>query len=331
MAKIQPSLSEYLSDVLGASLELKPSDATGALPLVYTSTYSFEEGALLGTDCLFAFVKDGAQIKPSTYKAHDTFLSGKVDRPVVFVIPELDAVRRKRLIDYRVSFIVIGNQMYLPGVGVDLREHYRKQKRSPEDKDHLTASAQQILILFLNQPTCPSSTKSVAEALGISPKTAGRAFSQLESPGHIQTFRDTYGLPNLSVSPAVRETWEHFLPRLRSPVLRREFIELDSTRQDRLGAGLSALAAQTMLAEPKTPVIASRKPIEAVPGLDGEPGSVAVEIWRYEPRGTVYDSAYVDPFSLYLSLKDDPDERVQAALRELMESTFARLEEAAKT
>ena len=47
-------------------------------------------------------------------------------------------------------------------------------------------------------------------------------------------------------------------------------------------------------------------------------GMVDVQLWRYE-TGIVGKSLTVDPLSLWLSLRDDKDVRVQIALEELME------------
>ena len=50
-----------------------------------------------------------------------------------------------------------------------------------------------------------------------------------------------------------------------------------------------------------------------------EEDTVQIERWKYAPGLLSSDSQTVDRLSLYLSLKDDPDERTQAALTELLE------------
>ena len=44
-----------------------------------------------------------------------------------------------------------------------------------------------------------------------------------------------------------------------------------------------------------------------------------VEIWSYDPV-PLSDGCVVDPLSLSLSLRDDPDERIHSALGRLLES-----------
>ena len=49
-----------------------------------------------------------------------------------------------------------------------------------------------------------------------------------------------------------------------------------------------------------------------------EDANARIETWTYAPA-LLADGKGVDPLSLFLSLRDDPDERVQAALAAMME------------
>jgi len=91
-------------------------------------------------------------------------------------------------------------------------------------------------------------------------------------------------------------------------------------------AGLSALAAQSMLTAPRTTCFAFdlagwkaalRSGWKELPGQDT--GANELQIWAYNP-GVLENSPYVDPLSLWLSLQATSDERVQSALDELMET-----------
>ncbi len=52
----------------------------------------------------------------------------------------------------------------------------------------------------------------------------------------------------------------------------------------------------------------------------GEEDTIDVQRWRYDPGVLSADGQTVDRLSLYLSPQNDPDERVQAALKEMLES-----------
>jgi hypothetical protein len=49
--------------------------------------------------------------------------------------------------------------------------------------------------------------------------------------------------------------------------------------------------------------------------------SVALQIWRYDPR-LINHSDNVDALSLYMSLADDHDERVEQALEKLLQEVL---------
>ena len=91
-------------------------------------------------------------------------------------------------------------------------------------------------------------------------------------------------------------------------------------------AGLTALACYSNLAAPANPVLALEgkqwKRINAddnIMILDiAEPDANQLEIWRYSPE-LLSKKGVVDRFSLYLSMKEDDDERVQSALEVMME------------
>ena len=51
-----------------------------------------------------------------------------------------------------------------------------------------------------------------------------------------------------------------------------------------------------------------------------EENTLVIERWRYAPALLATDKRTVDPLSLYLSLRNDPNERIQDALQTLMET-----------
>ena len=81
-----------------------------------------------------------------------------------------------------------------------------------------------------------------------------------------------------------------------------------------------------MLAPPARPThalgraewIAYRADHHVVEVPSDDPDAVELEMWSYPPK-QLSDGELVDRLSLYLSLKDSQDERVEAALEELLE------------
>jgi hypothetical protein len=164
----------------------------------------------------------------------------------------------------------------------------------------------------------------VIRELGYTTMTLTRAVKELTAAG-IATAHTEGRTRWLRAEHSANETWELAKPLLRSPVRRRFWARpvADWKPPAVRSAGLSALARQSMLAEPEwltyavSPAqwkAASKAGIEMLP--EPLPGANEWELWHYDPA-LLADGDTVDPLSLTLSLQDDPDERVQLALDEL--------------
>jgi len=243
---------------------------------------------------------------------------------VVYVIDALASYERRRLIEQKVPFIVPGNQLYLPDLGIDLREYFRQ--RSSVGETALSPSAQAMLITaLLHQPwQVEWQPSKVVVALDYTPMTLSRVARELTAAGLATAY--TVGRSRwLRMERSPQQIWEQAQPALRSPVKRTVWVLAEDSaanRPDRL-AGLSALARYSMLTEPKWPVYAVST-AEWKAATDAgvrelpEPitGACEWQLWSYSPA-LLPGTATVDPLSLILSLHDNPDDRIQLALDEL--------------
>jgi len=228
------------------------------------------------------------------------------------------------LIEQKVPFVVPGNQMYLPMLGIDLREHFRQIRSDAPSK--LSPSTQAVVLHALLHGAGNGYTPSrLANQLGYTVMTLTRAFNELASLclGEVVTEgRERV----LRFREERRDLWERSREFMRSPVKRRVNIRPPGGHWEGVPAGLTALAHFTLLAPPGNPVYAvsvqdwkSMKLLGAVEELEmPEPQSYETEIWNYAPLLFV-ENEVVDRCSLYLSMQGSTDERVEAALEEMME------------
>jgi len=213
--------------------------------------------------------------------------------------------------------------MFLPPLGLDLRERFDQSKRTGEV---LGPSTQAVLIhmLLRGLGDSPVTALQLKPRLRYSPITLSRAFDELEAAGLAES-TTVDRTRELKLVANKRSTWEKAAPRLRNPVQRLYHARGKMRELRSLAAGLSALARHSTLADPSDPVIAvsredwlsciERDAVEAIPMR--EPGALDVEVWIYPPQ-ILSDGDIVDPLSLYLSLRDDADERVQSALEQML-------------
>lgn len=246
--------------------------------------------------------------------------------PVLYATGSLASYERKRLIEHKVPFVVPGNQLYLPDLGLDLREHFRRAaERTPDTR--LSPSTQALLIAhLLARPWEPVwHPATAARALNYTPMTASRAANELVVAGlaEAQNKGRVQLLAFKSLTP--QEVWGDAAPALRSPILRSAWLPHRQKGMALRMAGTSALARHSLLNEPRHPVyaverkawLASKEKLIVVP--EQAPGAIEVQVWSYSPA-LLADSEEVDPLSLIVSLRDEKDDRVQMALKEFEEA-----------
>jgi hypothetical protein len=261
---------------------------------------------------------------PAVLRKHMALVRDKWNAEVIYVRPQVTAYNRKRLIEHKVPFVVPGNQMYLPMLGIDLREHFRRLRSQPPT---FSPSTQAVVIFALLRGTAEGLTpKAMADRLGYTAMTMTRAFDELEaaSLGEITVSGKER---RLRFVEGPKEIWTKAQPFMRSPVEKRLWIHRMKSAPRGVRAGLSALAHYSMLAPPAHDVHAlsredwktlrERQKVIEVPEQD--PDVQEIEVWAYTPT-LLAEGNVVDRLSLYLSLKDNRDERVEASLEEMIRS-----------
>lgn len=325
MSALATSVRHYLQAVLGTpTSEVKPWVRANELPYFLRDVFQFSELDLMGHPIVLAIGR--AEQKQSLREVRTWLDKVRVlaGHPAVYVTDALASYERRRLIEQKVPFIVPGNQLYLPDLGLDLREYFRQ--RAPAAETALSPSAQAMLITaLLHQPwQAEWQPSKVAVALGYTPMTLSRAVKELTATGLVTAY--AVGRARwLRMEHPPQQTWERAKPSLRSPVKRTVWVLPEgfaANRPERL-AGLSALARHSMLTEPKWPVYAVSS-AEWKGATDAgahelpEPvdGAQEWQLWSYSPA-LLPGAVTVDPLSLTLSLQDNADDRVQLALDEL--------------
>ena len=92
----------------------------------------------------------------------------------------------------------------------------------------------------------------------------------------------------------------------------------DLSSMNCLKAGYLELSEYSMLSAPRTNVYAvSNLPAEYIAEMTDADQEIQIEQWIYDPS-LFGKNGSVDPISFYLSLRDDPDERVQEALEDMV-------------
>jgi len=321
---VDAAVHAYLHETLGIAPRIRAWPGAGKLPYFLQDTFEVLELKLLDRQVLLAIDKRAGKPGLANVRGQLDKLRQLAGRPVLYVTGALASYERKRLIEQKVPFLVPGNQLYLPDLGIDLREYFRKPPTDPDAALSPATQAMLITVLLRRPWRGEWQPAEVVSDLGYTAMTLSRAVKELTTAG-IATLRTEGRARWLHTERTAAQTWERAQPLLRSPTRRRFWARPVPKWQPphmRL-AGLSALARYSMLHEPQWPIYAvspaqwkttTKADIKTLP--EPLPGACEWELWHYNPA-LIPNSETVDPLSLTLSLQGDTDERVQLALDEL--------------
>ena len=118
----------YLQEVLGIDASrVKPWARANELPYFLRDVFQFSELELLGHPVVLAIGRGEAKQSLSDVRTWLDKVKALAGQPAVYVTDALASYERRRLIEQNVPFIVPGNQLYLPDLGLDLREYFRQR------------------------------------------------------------------------------------------------------------------------------------------------------------------------------------------------------------
>ena len=163
--------------------------------------------------------------------------------------------------------------------------------------------------------------------------TLTRAFQEMEQHKLITLTKEGRTLAHQLALPP-KELWGEAQPILTSPARETHYLynTPEELRHLATEAGYTALSRQTMIADNPIPCLAINgqdfkrlaPTLQLCPDEDRDHATATLQIWQYPPQtwantdGAYEEKNHTDPLSLYLTLRDDTDERTQQALEQLI-------------
>ncbi len=334
--QIKNKIQEYLYNVVGLDIQL---DLLGKndlqdLPLYIRDSYMIYKTILFDKFLLLLEPKEIEGIRISLISANMDVVRSRMGYPVVVLLNNCNALQRSRLIEKGINFIVPGLQLYLPELMMDLREVYPSQTRS--GKGQILRPSAQFLLIFhlLHSGTRYDLTeynfKSISAITGYSPMTITLAAENLEKLGLISIIgtKDKF----MRFSYDKKELWEtlHTSGLVRNPIRSRVFVDKMPTDIQLLKCNVSALSEYSDLSSGDLGYYAidntdfrNLEERNVLENVNTDEGRFCLEVWRYNPRriwgDLLSNHSCVDPLSLYISLQDITDERVEMALEQIIQ------------
>lgn len=323
-SQFEGALQAYLRTTLHAPISLEDWKGAARLPIFLSQRYRFYQTVIARSACLLMAALDSREATPDEIAKNVATVSKAFDGVVVLATEYMSATMRARLIAQGTAFVVPGNQLYIPQIALDLREHYRAAPLKAREK--LSPIAQVVLFHHVLEPNGSFGTAAeLARALPYTRMSIGRAFDEL-ALRQLATIERKGREKVISYPRDRRMLIDMSKTLLRRPARGVHAVTFHDSWPPMFAAGETALAELTDLAPPRLPVFAIAamnwqgffKEHEIADHHYDFEGEAIVETWHYDPA-ILGKRGVVDPLSLYAQFWDSADERVARAVNELLE------------
>lgn len=313
----------YLQATLGENLIVlrAKKELLDKLPLYINSTYEIWEVVIFDREVLLLGMGTKEHLTPLQYQKHKEQVEKKTGAVVVFVLSDIKAYNRNRLVQKKINFVIENKQLFIPQLLIDLKEYMPKT----QIKTVVLQPAAQVLLLYhIHYKNLAGSTyKELSKLLEYSYLTISRAVDNLVKLELCKT--EGKKVKSLVFISNKRELWRKALPFLTSPIKKTVFINDILPENLTRITNINALAFYSDLngdrkrhfAIQQSKFIKLKKKgfIKQTSQYDGD---YHIELWRYDPC-LLAETKVVDPLSLYLTYMHSKDERIEMALEQITE------------
>ncbi len=252
---------------------------------------------------------------PTKYKKMTEQVKAVVGLPVAISLDSLTYYERERLIQQGVYFIISDKYAFLPSLVVNA------QVRKVTKSDKLTPASQYILLHYLLSGEKEFTIKELEKKMPYNYVALARAVTNLEDCKLCYIETDSTRTKTIRFKDFKRELWTKAQSYLSSPIKKAIYCDVVPEGYFSI-SGVNALSHYSHLNPERSETIAIwDKQFNPADGQYNEiEGLYKVEIWKY-PVTIPYqpNSGIVDKLSLYLSMKDDPDSRIEKELEIMIE------------
>lgn len=316
------TLEKYIKETTGFFIHIHPMNEKDLkrLPFFIRKGFSFATSCLAEKEVIFISPELNEVQGPKQLQMYVSKIEDVLGLNAILVFDVLDSYMRRQLAQMRAAFVVPGEQLYIPWMFITLDERKNRRLRKVE---HFYPSTQSILIYHLWKLSLNGmNLGEAARHFNYSRMSVSRAMKELETVGICEMHGKWE--KKLEFKGTKREVWNKAKEFMKNPVRKRvEFMEL-ADHNNLIVSGINALSRYSNLSEDTHPVFAvSSEHYKSVRELNqiNKYGETVLEVWNYDPM-LLGKKGVADPFSLYLSLKDQDDERVQIALKEMLEAVL---------
>ena len=286
-----------------------------------SSTYDFFKANVFNTE--FLLVKSLEDRTIIQLKKQSELMEERLGYNVVLLTEQLSPYKRKRLIQEKMAFISVDQQMFLPFLGLLIKDSYKK-KVLPQKREKFTPLMQRVFLNILYRNKTEFTQTELVNELEISAMSASRALEQFARLKMVQyVIEGKTGRKKIYSCISKEQFYQEGSQYLINPVKERFYVDCVPEGIKTYLCGLSALSKRTMLGEPDHQILAISPEDEKymrdyqVSDEEGiEERRTEIQVMKYAADNLTEDSI-LDPVSIICSISQQ-DERIDMAIDEMM-------------
>ncbi len=282
--------------------------------------YRFFDGVFHNVPLLFVEPK-GSVASPRNLALTARNLTSKFNLPIVYLLPPCPAYERQRLIDKDVYFVISEKYAHLPMLVAN--ERIRKTRQATS----LTPVAQFLLLYHLQVESLEGlAARDIEDKIPYSYASITLGITCLADLGVCEKVADGSKRKVLHFNESGRGLWDKVQPFLTDPVEQRIYCDEFRSDDSYPACGINALAHYTWLnPDPERIIMMSARQLKGLTasGALVHPneydGNVLIEGWKYPSVTKIgVRPEWVDKLSLAISLRNNPDPRVEGEVERLI-------------
>lgn len=269
--------------------------------------------------CVIKLKNKQDSLTPLKYKQISKQAEILVGLPVVVILDSLTYYERERLINQGVYFIISDKYAFLPSLIVNVQA--KKKLKNPT---RLIPAAQYLLLYYLLSENSKQeyTIKDLGQIMPYNYVALARAVANLEDCKLCCTeIKDKTGIKYLNFGDSKLELWKKAQSYLSSPVKKVLYCDV-IPEGDFSISGANALSQYSHLNTEAYETFAIWDKFFNPSGaqFNEVEGLYKIEIWKYPTTMPfLLNQNVVDKLSLYLSMKDEPDARIEKELEIMIE------------
>lgn len=311
-------MKEYLEKTLRQIVRMEKDDAIiKQLPLLYRGRYDIYRIWTNGIE--WEAIEPKYQVGLVSLRKDRLRIEKQCDLNCAIFLKTCTFYIKEKLLEEGIPFVLENKQVYLPFIGLLLKENTNRVLKPVHLISFLT---QKMFILAIYEHWQGMIASHVAERMKVSRMSVTRCFDEIEYLG-IDIIKRKGKSRAINIPDNTKKLWNDYVYLLRTPVIKTFMLDQDIKLEKQ--AGISALSHLSLLTDNHYPTYAIIKSeiekyeINKYPQVDliNDANCIVYELGYFI---NFKDKNIQDPLSIMLSLeKEREDERVEMAIEEMLE------------